>query len=69
MTMTLVADFFHRRWCRIAKRVAAERYGPSKKTQRDMVGSFVARGLTQEQAENEIAAQMYVALARVDSAS
>ncbi|KID94024.1 benzoate 4-monooxygenase cytochrome P450, partial [Metarhizium majus ARSEF 297] len=44
----------------IAKRVAAERYGPSKKTQRDMVGSFVARGLTQEQAENEIAAQMYV---------
>lgn len=59
MTMTLVADF-SRRWCRIAKRVAAERYGPSKKTQRDMVGSFVARGLTQEQAENEIAAQMYV---------
>ncbi|KHO00456.1 benzoate 4-monooxygenase cytochrome P450 [Metarhizium album ARSEF 1941] len=44
----------------IAKKVAAERYGPSRKIQRDMVGSFVARGLTQEQTENEIAAQMYV---------
>ncbi|OAA35444.1 benzoate 4-monooxygenase cytochrome P450 [Metarhizium rileyi] len=42
----------------IAKRVAAERFGPEKKVQKDMVGSFVARGLTQEQTENEIAAQI-----------
>ncbi|QUC21642.1 uncharacterized protein UV8b_05885 [Ustilaginoidea virens] len=42
----------------IAKRVAAERYGPGKKVQRDMVGSFVAHGLTQAQTSSEIATQI-----------
>ncbi|KAG6096819.1 hypothetical protein E4U30_001212 [Claviceps sp. LM220 group G6] len=42
----------------IAKRVVSERYGDEKKTSRDMLGSFVARGLTQEQAECEIAASI-----------
>ncbi|EFY88108.1 benzoate 4-monooxygenase cytochrome P450 [Metarhizium acridum CQMa 102] len=54
-------------WCRIAKRVAAERYGPSRKIQRDMVGSFVARGLTQEQTESEIAAQINGSIAGSDT--
>ena len=38
----------------IAKAVAAKRYGPQKKTQKDMLGSFVAHGLTQSEAESEI---------------
>ncbi|KAG6001640.1 hypothetical protein E4U21_003995 [Claviceps maximensis] len=42
----------------IAKRVVSERFGPEKKTSKDMLGSFVARGLTQEQAESEIAASI-----------
>ncbi|KAG6037551.1 hypothetical protein E4U41_004922 [Claviceps citrina] len=42
----------------IAKKVTSERYGPDKKTSRDMLGSFVARGLTQSQAESEIAASI-----------
>lgn len=43
----------------IAKLVAAERYGPQKKVQKDMLGSFVAHGLTQTEAESEILLQMY----------
>ncbi|KAK1974650.1 cytochrome P450 [Colletotrichum cereale] len=31
---------------RIAKEIAGERFGPSKKTEQDMLGSFVAHGLT-----------------------
>ncbi|PFH61477.1 hypothetical protein XA68_17308 [Ophiocordyceps unilateralis] len=42
----------------IAKQVAAERFGPDKKVQRDMLGSFVARGLTQSEAESEILMQI-----------
>ncbi|POR38486.1 Pisatin demethylase [Tolypocladium paradoxum] len=42
----------------IAKQVAAERFGPHKKTQNDMLGSFVARGLTQSEAESEILMQI-----------
>ncbi|KAK1989709.1 cytochrome P450, partial [Colletotrichum falcatum] len=42
----------------IAKEVAAERFGPNKKIQRDMLGSFVARGLTQEEASSEILMQI-----------
>ncbi|PHH79236.1 hypothetical protein CDD80_5320 [Ophiocordyceps camponoti-rufipedis] len=42
----------------IAKQVAAERFGPDKKIQRDMLGSFVARGLTQSEAESEILMQL-----------
>ncbi|KAG5930430.1 hypothetical protein E4U42_001353 [Claviceps africana] len=40
----------------IAKKVVSERFGPEKKTSKDMLGSWVARGLTQKQAECEIAA-------------
>ncbi|KAG5949892.1 hypothetical protein E4U53_005664 [Claviceps sorghi] len=40
----------------IAKKMVSERFGPEKKTSSDMLGSWVARGLTQEQAECEIAA-------------
>ncbi|EFQ32001.1 cytochrome P450 [Colletotrichum graminicola] len=42
----------------IAKQVAAERFGPNKKVQKDMLGSFVARGLTQAEAESEILMQL-----------
>ncbi|KAK1476984.1 hypothetical protein CCUS01_16700 [Colletotrichum cuscutae] len=43
---------------RIAKRFSAERFGPDAKVQRDMLGSFVAHGLTQEEAESEILLQI-----------
>ncbi|EFQ29169.1 pisatin demethylase [Colletotrichum graminicola] len=42
----------------IAKKQAAERFGPDKTVQRDMLGSFVAHGLTQEEVESEIILQM-----------
>ncbi|KAK1771973.1 pisatin demethylase [Phialemonium atrogriseum] len=42
----------------IAKQVAAERFGPDRKTQKDMLGSFVARGLTQSECESEILMQI-----------
>ncbi|KAK1503114.1 cytochrome P450, partial [Colletotrichum costaricense] len=43
---------------RIAKEVAAERFGPNKKIRKDMLGSFVAHGLTQEEASSEILMQI-----------
>ncbi|KAH7353681.1 cytochrome P450 [Plectosphaerella cucumerina] len=42
----------------ISKKVSAERFGPHKKVQKDMLGSFVAHGLTQEEAESEILLQI-----------
>ena len=42
----------------IAKTVAAERFGPSPKVERDMLGSFVAHGLSQNEAESEILLQV-----------
>lgn len=42
----------------IAKRVTAERFGPDPKVQRDMIGSFIARGLSQSEVESEILMQM-----------
>ncbi|KDN60126.1 hypothetical protein CSUB01_02785 [Colletotrichum sublineola] len=42
----------------IAKKAAAERFGPDRKVQRDMLGSFVAHGLTQEEAESKIILQI-----------
>ncbi|TAQ86648.1 hypothetical protein B7494_g5034 [Chlorociboria aeruginascens] len=42
----------------LAKTVVAERYGPNKKEQRDMLGSFVRHGLTQERAESEVLLQL-----------
>ncbi|KAI8297524.1 hypothetical protein K4K61_012773 [Colletotrichum sp. SAR11_59] len=43
----------------IAKKYAAERFGPDKKVQRDMLGSFIAHGMTQEEAESEILLQVF----------
>jgi cytochrome P450 len=38
---------------RIAKRLTAERFKPGAKSQRDMMGSFIRHGLTQEETEGE----------------
>ncbi|KAI9776189.1 MAG: hypothetical protein M1839_000510 [Geoglossum umbratile] len=37
----------------VAKRVVAARFGPDKKVSEDMLGSFIRRGLTQQEAESE----------------
>ncbi|KAK1654392.1 cytochrome P450 [Colletotrichum phormii] len=42
----------------IAKKFSAERFGSGGKVQRDMLGSFVAHGLTHEEAESEILLQI-----------
>jgi len=42
----------------IAKATAATRFGPDAITQNDMLGSFVAHGLTQSDAESEILVQI-----------
>ena len=44
----------------IAKQVVAKRFGPDKKVQPDMLGSFIAHGLTQSEAESETLVQMFV---------
>lgn len=44
----------------IAKKVTAERFAPHPKVQRDMLGSFIARGLKQDEVESEILMQMQV---------
>jgi hypothetical protein len=44
----------------VAKEVVAERFGPNKKVQKDMLGSFIAHGLTQEEAGSESLLQMLV---------
>lgn len=44
--------------CRVAKSVVAKRFGPDKIVQKDMLGSFVAHGLTQEEAESESVLQV-----------
>ncbi|XWX01103.1 hypothetical protein V2A60_009128 [Cordyceps javanica] len=43
---------------RIAKGVAAERFGKDCKVQNDMIGSFVAHGLSQTETESEILLQI-----------
>lgn len=43
---------------RIAKEVVAERYGSEKVSKCDMLGSFVANGLSQTEAEPESLVQM-----------
>ncbi|KAM7192326.1 Cytochrome P450 [Naviculisporaceae sp. PSN 640] len=42
----------------IVKQIVAERFGPEKKVARDMLGSFIAHGLTQEEAESEVIMQI-----------
>jgi len=42
----------------IVRKTAAERFGPDKKVQNDMLGSFVAHGMTMEEAESEILMQI-----------
>lgn len=44
----------------VAKQVVSERFGPDRKVQRDMLGSFIKHGLTQQEAESETLMQMYV---------
>ncbi|KAF4485804.1 Cytochrome P450 monooxygenase lolP1 [Colletotrichum fructicola Nara gc5] len=43
---------------RMAKEIAAERFGPNRTLQKDMLDSFVAQGLTQEEASSEILMQI-----------
>lgn len=42
----------------IAKTIVAKRFGPDRKVQRDMLGSFVAHGLTRSEAESETLVQI-----------
>ncbi|KUJ10127.1 cytochrome P450 [Mollisia scopiformis] len=42
----------------ITKKVVAERFGKNKKVQQDMLGSFIAHGLNQEDAESETLLQI-----------
>lgn len=39
--------------------MVGERFGPNKKEQMDMLGSFIRHGLTHEEAESESLMQMY----------
>ncbi|KAF4881803.1 Cytochrome P450 monooxygenase lolP1 [Colletotrichum fructicola] len=43
---------------RMAKEIAGERFGPNKKLEKDMLGSFVQHGLTEEEASSEILMQI-----------
>jgi len=43
----------------IAKDVAAKRFGPDKKDQKDMIGSFVRHGLTEREIQGEILMQIF----------
>ncbi|KAL3468474.1 cytochrome P450 [Aspergillus heterothallicus] len=43
----------------VAKKIVATRYGPDKTIRRDMLGSFVTHGLTQEEAEQETVLQIF----------
>ncbi|KAE9370024.1 pisatin demethylase [Stipitochalara longipes BDJ] len=43
----------------LAKEVVAERFGPSRKIRRDMIGSFIRHGLTQREAEAEAVLQFF----------
>lgn len=42
----------------MARRAVSERYGPSRKVEQDMLGSFVRCGLTQQEAESEAMVQV-----------
>jgi len=42
----------------LAREVAAERFKPDSKDERDMLGSFIRHGLTQEESESEILLQI-----------
>ena len=44
---------------RIAKNVVGKRFGPDKIVRQDMLGSFIAHGLTQQEAESETVLQVY----------
>jgi hypothetical protein len=44
---------------RIAKEVTGERFGPNKKTKKDMVGSFIRHGLTEREIRGEILLQLF----------
>jgi hypothetical protein len=42
----------------MAKEVVGKRFGPNKIVKKDMLGSFISHGLTQEEAESESLVQM-----------
>lgn len=46
------------RFIAVAKSVVAQRFGPEKQVHRDMLGSFINHGLTQEEAGSEILLQI-----------
>ena len=46
---------------RFVRDVVAERFGANKVIRKDMLGSFLTHGLTQEQLESETLTQMYQA--------
>lgn len=43
----------------IAQEIVAGRFGPDKKDEPDMLGSFIRHGLTQTEAESNTLMQMY----------
>jgi hypothetical protein len=45
---------------RLARKIVAKRFGPNKIVQKDMLGSFIKNGLSQEEAQVEILTQMSV---------
>ncbi|KAI8241987.1 hypothetical protein K4K55_011444 [Colletotrichum sp. SAR 10_96] len=48
----------HSKLIRMAKEIAGERFGPNKKSEQDMLSSFVAHSLTEEEASSEILMQI-----------
>jgi hypothetical protein len=44
----------------LAKEVVGRRFGPNKEERKDMLGSFLHHGLTQEEAESETLVQLLV---------
>ncbi len=42
----------------MAKEVVGKRFGPNKEVKKDMLGSFLNHGLTQQEAESESPVQM-----------
>ncbi|PGH27760.1 hypothetical protein AJ80_00548 [Polytolypa hystricis UAMH7299] len=43
----------------VARKMVAERFGPNKKTKKDMLGSFLSHGVTRAEAEQETVLQIF----------
>lgn len=57
--LCLLSKLIYLHFDRIARKVADERYRPDAKVQKDMLGSFIAHGLSREEGESETLLQMY----------